>query len=203
MRNKRFTALLITCALLLLPAALSGCEEQPSSSVPASSVAEPTPEPTDEPSPEPQESSSPSQDPEPTEAPAQTSSFEEAFAENPIDVQLADDLDMASSSSAILKAYENAGKRWKAMVPIAYSSAMEAVAEDDRAQLEQDQKTWEETIDGVIETIREENSADKLTASRLIQERYRFTVEDLCKIYFDVTGELPDFSKAMSDEPVG
>lgn len=208
MRNIRFTVLLMACALLILPAALSGCQEQLSPSQPASSAAAPTPEPepTQEPASSSADSSDSSQEPEATGAPVQVSGFEEAFAENPIDARLSDDLDAASSSSAILKAYENAGKRWKAMIPIAYSAAMEVTAGDDRAQLEQDQKVWEETIDGIVETIREENgdgSDGKLTASRLIQERYRTTAESLCEIYFAGTGELPDFSKAMSDEPVG
>lgn len=206
MKNRKFTAIFLAAALLLLPVTLSGCEEIKEPAAPSSSTAEPTPAPTEEPASKPESEVVASPDPEPTEAPAQTAGFEEAFAENPIDKKLADDLDTASSSSAILKAYENAGKYWKAMIPIAYSAAMEVVDGDDRAQLEQDQKLWEETIDGIVETIRQENSEGsdgKLTASRLIQERYRETAKILCEIVFSATGELPDFSKAMSDEPVG
>lgn len=206
MKNRKLTALLISCALVVLPAVLSGCEEQQVSLEPTSSVAEPTQAPTEEPPSEPESEVTVSTEPEPTEAPAQTSDFEEVFAENPIDVQLTDDLDIASSSSAILKAYENAGKRWRNMVPLAYDSAMEVLAEDDRTQLEQDQQTWEDTIDEIVAAIQEKNSEGsdgKITASRLIQERYRETVKALCEIYFDNTGELPDFTPVMSCEAKG
>lgn len=204
MKKKKLTALLIFCVLAALSMLLSGCEElEPPPSSTVTSEAEPTLTPTEEPASKPESSAVASQYPEPTEAPVNTAGFEDVFAANPIDAWMTDALDDASSTSAILKTYDTAGKYWKAMVPIAYSAAMDVVAEDDRVQLEQDQKTWEETVDGIIETIREENTEDKLTASRLIQERYRFTAEALCEIYFAGTGELPDFSKAMSDEPVG
>lgn len=204
MKNKKLTAILILCALMTLFILLSGCEElQSSPSSTATSETESIQTPSEGSSSVPESSVAASQDPEPTEAPANTADFEEAFAANPIDAWMTDALEDASSTSAILKAYDTAGRYWKAMIPIAYSAAMDVLAYDDRVQLEQDQKTWEETIDGMIETIREENTEDKLTASRLIQERYRFTAEALCEIYFAGTGELPDFSKAMSDEPVG
>lgn len=206
MKNRKLTALLMSCALVMLPAALSGCEGQQVSSTPTSSVAEPTQAPTEKPTSGPESEVTASIEPEPTEAPAQAADFEEVFAENPIDTQLTDDLDIASSSSAILKAYENAGKRWRNMIPLAYDSAMEVLAEDDRTQLEQDQQTWEDTIDEIVAAIQEKNSEGsdgKITASRLIQERYRETVKALCEIYFDNTGELPDFTPVMSDEAKG
>lgn len=206
MKNRKLTALLMSCALVMLPAVLSGCEGQQVSLAPTSSVAEPAQAPTEEPASEPESEATVSSEPEPTDAPAQTADFEDVFAGNPIDTQLTDDLDIASSSSAILKAYENAGKRWRNMVPLAYDYAMEVSAEDDRAQLEQDQQTWEDTIDEIVAAIQEENSEGsdgKITASRLIQERYRETVKALCEIYFNNTGELPDFTPVMSGEAKG
>ena len=203
MKNKRIAAILTACLLILLPVLLSGCEEQPGSSQSASSVAEPTQAPSQEPSSLPESVSEPSQEPEPTEAPA---GFEEVFAENPIDSQLADALDTASSSSAILKAYEKAGQYWKAMVPLAYDAAKAVVSEDDRAQLDEDQKVWEDTIDDRIAAIREENGEEsdgKITSARLISERYRETAKALCEVIYSNTGELPDFTPAMSDEPKG
>lgn len=206
MKKTKFTALFLSAALLLLPVTLSGCEEIKEPAAPSSSTAEPAPAPTDEPVSKPESEVVASPDPEPTEPLAQADGFEEAFAENPIDKRLADDLDTASSSSAILKAYENAGKYWRAMVPLAYAAAEEASDEEGRAQLEQEQQVWEDSIDGIVADIEEKNGDGgdgKLTASRLIQERYRETAKILCEIVFSETGELPDFSKAMSDEPVG
>lgn len=204
MKNKRTAAIFMACLLTLLPVLLSGCEEQPGSSQPSSSAVEPTQAPSEAPSSsQPESGSEPSQEPEPTEAPA---SFEEVFAENPIDSQLTDALDTASSSSAILKAYEKAGQYWKAMVPLAYDAAKAVVPEDDRAQLDEDQKNWENTIDDTIAAIREENSQEgdgKLTSARLIQEKYRETAKALCEMIYSNTGELPDFTPAMSDEPKG
>ena len=206
MKKTKFTALFLSAALLLLPVTLSGCEEIKEPAAPSSSTAEPTPAPTEEPASKPESEVVASPDPEPTEPPAQTDGFEEAFAENPIDKRLADDLDTASSSSAILKAYENAGKYWRAMVPLAYAAAEEASDEEGRAQLEQEQQVWEDSIDGIVADIEEKNGDGgdgKITAARQIEERYRETAKILCGIVFSETGELPDFSKAMSDEPVG
>ena len=206
MKNTKFTAFFLAASLLLLPVTLSACKETNEPAAPSSSTAEPTPAPTGEPSSKPESAVKASPDPEPTDAPAQTAGFEEAFAENPIDKQLADELDTASSSSAILKAYETAGKYWKAMVPIAYAAAEEVSDDEGRAQLEQDQQVWEDSIDGIVADIEEKNGDGgdgKITTARQIEERYRETAKILCEIVFSETGELPDFSKAMSDEPVG
>lgn len=206
MKNKEVTALIIIMILLLFPMVLSDCERQQDPSQLVSSTAGPTEAPNNEPSSQPESETKATQEPEPTEAPDSMVNFEEVFAENPIDSQLADALDTASSSSAILKAYETAGKYWRALVPIAYNAAKSAAAEEDQAQLEQDHKAWEDTIDDVITAIQEENieGADgKITAARLIEEKYRETAKELCKIVYAGTGELPDFAPAMSDEPKG
>lgn len=206
MKIKGISLLLLSCALLILPVMLSGCENQQAPSQPTSSVAEPTQAPTETPSSEPEDEISSSEEPEPTESPIQTADFEEVFAANPIDDQLNNDLDFATSSSAILKAYESAGKRWKAMVSPAYASAKEVLPEDDRLQLEQEHQDWEDTIDDIIASIQEENSDSddgKITSARLIQEKYKETVKGLCEIYFSSTGELPDFTAVMSDKPLG
>lgn len=207
MRNKKMAAIIMALALIL-PILLSGCQEQPAPSQPSSSAVAkpteaPTKAPTEEPSSKPESEPESSQEPEPTVAPG---GFEEAFAENPIDVQLTDALDAASSSSAIFKAYEKAGKFWRAMVPLAYDAAKAVVSEDDRAQLDEDQKTWEDTIDDIVAQIQEENGQDgdgRITSARLIQERYRETAKALCEIIYSSTGELPDFTPAMSDGPKG
>lgn len=207
MKRIKVSALFLAGALILLPSVLSGCEEvkEPSSSSDVS-IIEPTEEPSDEPSSQPESEIISSQEPEPTEEPPKTADFEEIFAENPIDAKLADDLDGASSSRAILKAYETAWKYWKEMVSLSYDAAKAVVTEDDRAQLEQEQQTWENTIDEIVSSIQEETSGEsdgKITAARLIQERYRETAKALCEIVFTETGELPDFSPAMSDAPKG
>lgn len=204
MKNKKLHALLIISTIAALSMLLSGCKElQPPPSSTVSSEEEPAQTPPEESTSGSESSVTASQEPGPTETPANTADFEEAFASNPIDAWMTDALESASSTSAILKAYDTGGRYWKAMIPIAYSAALDVVADDDRTQLEQDHKIWEDTVDDIVETIREKNSEDKLSASRLIQERYRFTAEALCEIYFAGTGELPDFFKAMSDEPVG
>lgn len=203
MRNRKMAAIIVALALIL-PILLSGCQEQPAPSQPSSSVvAIPTEAPTEEPSSNSESEPQSSQEPEPTEAPG---GFEEAFAENPIDAQLTDALDAASSNSAILKAYEKAGKYWRAMVPLAYDAAKAVVSEDDRAQLEEDQKVWKDTIDDIVAEIQEQNGQDgngRIASARLIQERYRETVKALCEIIYSGTGELPDFTPAMSDGPKG
>ena len=92
------------------------------------------------------------------------------------------------------------------MIPLEYNAAREVVGEEDRAQLEQDQQTWRDTIDDIVSAIQEENedsSDGKITSARLIEERYRETAKSLCEIIFAETGELPDFSPAMSDTPKG
>ena len=205
MKNIRLVTFLMVVAIMLLPITLSGCDGQEQPAPSSSSTAEPTETPTSEPS-QPESEPAASSEPEPTDAPDNAANFEEAFAENPIDAQLADALDAASSSSTILKAYETAGKYWKAMIPIAYDAAKTAVSEENRAQLEQDQQTWEDTINGIVAEIQEKNSEGgegKITAARLIQERYRETARSLCEIIFSETGELPDFASAMSSEPKG
>lgn len=205
MKNTRLVTFLMAGAILLLPITLSGCEGQEQPAPSSSSTAEPTETPATEPS-QPESEPATSSEPEPTDAPDNAANFEEAFAENPIDAQLADALDAASSSSAILKAYEAAGKYWKAMIPIAYDAAKTAVSEEDRAQLEQDHQAWEDSIDEIIAEIQEKNGEGgdgKITAARLIQERYRETARSLCEIIFSETGELPDFAPAMSSEPKG
>lgn len=188
MKNTRFTAFFLAGVLMLLPALFSGCGEikEPAPPSSSSSIAEPSENPPEE--------------------PTQMADFEEVFAENPIDTKLADDLSAASSSKAIFKAYETAGKYWKEMIPLAYNAAREVVGEEDRAQLEQDQQTWRDTIDDIVSAIQEENedsSDGKITSARLIEERYRETAKSLCEIIFAETGELPDFSPAMSDTPKG
>lgn len=208
MKNTRFSALFLACVLMLLPALFSGCGEinEPASLSSSSSIAEPTENPPEEPSSQPESEIAASQRPEATDGPAQMADFEEVFAENPIDTKLSDDLSEASSSKAIFKAYETAGKYWKEMIPLAYNAAKEVVGEEDRVQLEQDQQTWKDTIDDIISAIQEENedsSDGKITSARLIEERYRETAKTLCEIIFAETGELPDFSPAMSDTPKG
>ncbi len=208
MKNTRFSALFLACVLMLLPALFSGCGEinEPASLSSSSSIAEPTENPPEEPSSQTESEIAASQRPEATEGPAQMADFEEVFAENPIDTKLSDDLSEASSSKAIFKAYETAGKYWKEMIPLAYNAAKEVVGEEDRVQLEQDQQTWKDTIDDIISAIQEENedsSDGKITSARLIEERYRETAKTLCEIIFAETGKLPDFSPAMSDTPKG
>lgn len=208
MKNTRFSALFLACVLMLLPALFSGCGEinEPASLSSSSSIAEPTENPPEEPSSQPESEIAASQRPEATDGPAQMADFEEVFAENPIDTKLSDDLSEASSSKAIFKAYETAGKCWKEMIPLAYNAAKEVVGEEDRVQLEQDQQTWKDTIDDIVSAIQEENedsSDGKITSARLIEERYRETAKSLCEIIFAETGELPDFSPAMSDTPKG
>ena len=98
MKNKEVTALIIIMILLLFPMVLSDCERQQDPSQLVSSTAGPTEAPNNEPSSQPESETKATQEPEPTEAPDSMVNFEEVFAENPIDSQLADCLLYTSPS---------------------------------------------------------------------------------------------------------
>lgn len=122
-------ACLALCAGLLLAA--SACSQQDSSqasTVSESSVeseATPTPEPTETPTPEPSTPTpAPTPSPEPESSPA-AGDFEAAFADNPIDAQLEEDLSFASSNVLIQQAYSSAVARWETLIQTAYAQAEE------------------------------------------------------------------------------
>lgn len=211
MNNKRWNTLLIAFAVLLLPVFLSGCENlqlsSPSSSSQAapnsdaSSEPAPTVEPTLEPTPEPSAVSSAVSE---LEKPA--ADFDQVFDGNSLDAALEDELAEASSSHAILQAYENAESRWKSFIQLTYNNGKSQLSGEDLERFQQEQESWEESIDVVVEGIRADAGDDsdgKLTAARMIQERYRVWGKSLAQVIYDATGELPDFEKALSGEAMG
>lgn len=211
MNKKRWNTLLIAFAVLLLPVFLSGCENlqlsSPSSSSQAapnsdvSSEPAPTVEPTLEPTPEPSAVSSAVSE---LEKPA--ADFDQVFDGNSLDAALEDELAEASSSHAILQAYENAESRWKSFIQLTYNNGKSQLSGEDLERFQQEQESWEESIDIVVEGIRADAGDDsdgKLTAARMIQERYREWGKSLAQVIYDATGELPDFEKALSGEAMG
>lgn len=140
-------ACLALCAGLLLAA--SACSQQDSSqasTVSESSVeseATPTPEPTETPTPEPSTPTpAPTPSPEPESSPA-AGDFEAAFADNPIDAQLEEDLSFASSNVLIQQAYSSAVARWETLIQTAYAQAEEDLSPEGFSTLQAEQEAWE------------------------------------------------------------
>lgn len=203
MKKKKISAILAALVLMLLPILFSGCESQGkpesgSSSSQSASTPEPavTPEPTKEPTPE------PTSTPEPSSAP----DFEEVFAGNPIDGKLNDDLDAASSTNAILAAYNEAAKSWKTVIPSFYASSLEVSADDAKETLRQEYEAWQNTIEEEVDQVLQERGDDsdsQVSAAISVMEKYREQAQTLCEAIFSSTGELPDFDAALSAGPMG
>ena len=199
-----FVCWMAACDALPQQSTLSSSESEPEptpdvESEPESSLPESSEE--SEPSSEVEESSSES---EPASVPAD--SFDEIFDGNPLDTALEDELAEASSNHAILQAYENSESRWKSFIQLTYNDGKSQLTGEDLERLQQEQESWEESIDIVVEGIRADAGDDsdgRLTAARMVQERYRVWGKSLAQVIYDATGELPDFEKAWSGEAMG
>lgn len=193
-------ACLALCAGLLLAASACSRKEAPSSSQ-ASTVSEssveseatPTPEPTEAPTPEPSTPTpAPTPSPEPESSPA-AGDFEAAFADNPIDAQLEEDLSFASSNVLIQQAYSSAVARWETLIQTAYAQAEEDLSPEGFSTLQAEQDAWEQGREASVQSLRTQNSEDPLAASQAITEFYRTRAQELCKAIYDATGQLPSF----------
>ena len=193
-------------ALLLCLGMLAACEGQPK---PA-----PTPEPTVAPTPNPEPTAAPTPEPEatpfipssdiiPTDPEVETqlirdpASFEAVFSQNPIDKQYDQDYSQAVSFSMIRMACDSAAKRWKTMVETTYQADLELITDTgENATLREEQAEWEEICENRIQIIRDEADDSNevlLSAARAIVLVYRDRAKELCQIYFDATGALPEF----------
>lgn len=169
-------ACLALCAGLLLAA--SACSPQDSSQ--ASTVSESSVESEATPSPEPESS------------PA-AGDFEAAFADNPIDAQLEEDLSFASSNALVQQAYSSAVDRWETLIQTAYAQAEEDLSPEGFSTLQAEQEAWEQGREASVQSLRTQNSDDPLAAARAIAEFYRARGQELCKAIYDATGQLPAF----------
>lgn len=193
-------ACLALCAGLLLAASACSRKEAPSSSQastvsesPVESEATPTPEPTEAPTPEPSTPTpAPTPSPEPESSPA-AGDFEAAFADNPIDAQLEEDLSFASSNALVQQAYSSAVDRWETLIQTAYAQAEEDLSPEAFSTLQAEQEDWEQGREASVQSLRTQNSDDPLAAARAIAEFYRARGQELCKAIYDATGQLPAF----------
>lgn len=198
---KPYLRSLVSIALCLtLAAACWACEKQPeveSSSAPVSSaVSTPSPESS---APSSQGESSwftPAEDLIPSSPEEGSSGFEADFSQNPIDRKYDEDYSMATSFSMMRQACDEAASSWASMVDIAYDAALDVLSGDARTALQQEQDVWEQNLDAALDEIRSqagEGNEGILTAARQIVLFYRQRAMELCKIKYDVNGELPPF----------
>ena len=182
-------ACLALCAGLLLAA--SACSQQDSSQ--ASTVSESSVESEATPTPEPSTPTpAPTPSPEPESSPA-AGDFEAAFADNPIDAQLEEDLSFASSNALVQQAYSSAVDRWETLIQTAYAQAEEDLSPEAFSTLQAEQEAWEQGREASVQSLRTQNSDDPLAAARAIAEFYRARGQELCKAIYDATGQLPSF----------
>ena len=192
---------LVLCAVLGL--SLTACTQETSESQTqvstssqnlVESQASPSPTPTPTPSPTP--TPAPTATPAPTQEPVSSQpagDFDALFAENPIYDRLEEDLLDASSTTRIQQAYDNAIRLWQQLIDTAYSDSQQVCPAEEAAQIQQEQEAWESSLDGEIETIRQDYSAEPLSAYPVILELYRQRAEDLCRAVYNAIGELPAF----------
>ena len=131
-------------------------------------------------------------------------SFEARFSQNPIDKAYDEEYRQAMSFSMIRQACDTAARRWKAMVEASYNQALAVTTDTGKiAKLKEEQANWEEICENRVQIIREEAPEPNeglLTAAREIVLLYRDRATELCRVYFDATGELPEFP---AEEAVG
>lgn len=192
----RLACLALCAGLLLAASACSPQDSSQASTVSESSVeseATPTPEPTEAPTPEPSTPTpAPTPSPEPESSPA-AGDFEAAFADNPIDAQLEEDLSFSSSNVLIQQAYSSAVARWETLIQTAYAQAEEDLSPEAFSTLQAEQEAWEQGREASVQSLRTQNSDDPLAAARAIAEFYRARGQELCKAIYDATGQLPAF----------
>lgn len=185
---------LTLCAGLLLTAGACAQTQEGSSSQSSTSSAsvvesQPTPTPAPTPTPSPSPTAEPTQEPTPSPA----GDFEAAFADNPIDAALEEDMMYATSTSLIQRAYDSAAGRWQKLIDTAYQDGEQALTGDQLAQLQEEQSAWKGSLDVDVQAIREENSEDALTAAQNVMEHYRDRAKELCQTVYEATGNMPEF----------
>lgn len=122
--------------------------------------------------------------------------FQQAFTGNAIDVQTENDMAAAGTLSAIARAYDTAISNWKAMVDVAYQSAVEVSSEEQSATLAEEQSAWASQAEATAEELKSNASGDQnatLGAYREITALYRDRAATLCAIRYAADGTLPDF----------
>lgn len=201
---QRFLSLAICAGLLLAAGACSQLGEETSSQVSTPSVSlvesEASPTPTPTPTPTPSPSPTPEASSEVSVVP--TGDFEEEFSKNPIDAKMEDDLLLASSNTLILQAYNSAASRWETVINTAYADAQASMTGDSLAKLQEEQEAWENDLDSQLQSIRDENSEDSMTAAKLVVEYYRDRAKVLCEAAYEASGEMPEFP-STDGEAVG
>ncbi len=180
------------CAAMALSLAACENKEPESSTLPdsSSSAVSATPEP---------ESSrfTPAEDLISTPSGMEEGSFEDLFSQNPIDKQYDKDYSLASSFSMMRQACNEAARRWRDLIDTVYPEALEHTSEEEKSALQKEQVEWETGVDDRIAAIREEagdSNDGVLSSSQQVVLIYRERAMALCRIVFEATGELPDFS---------
>lgn len=210
MDGKHWRAALACCLLCAGMAACSGPAEGSSSEMPAPTAAIATAAPTRLPA-TPTAAPTPSPVAVPTASPTPEGKFDEAFETgNPITEQLQEDLGMAASPSAIVRAYTDATHHWQSLIGIAYYDALAVLPDEEAASLEAEQAQWESEIQGKIEAIQAQAAQDypgdetgsttgegQIWAASEICALYKERAQALCQAKFEADGIMPDFSDAM------
>lgn len=122
--------------------------------------------------------------------------FEAAFSQNPIDKAYDQAYELASSFSMMRQACDEAAGNWLDMVDISYDAALAVLSGDERKALQEEQDVWKDEVNDQIATLREENGDSNtgiLSSGRAIVLLYRQRAMELCKIKYDIDGELPSF----------
>ncbi len=127
------------------------------------------------------------------ELPRAAGDFEAAFADNPIDAQLEEDLSFASSNVLIQQAYSSAVDRWETLIQTAYAQAEEDLSPEAFSTLQAEQEAWEQGREASVQSLRTQNSEDPLAAAQAIIDLYRTRAQELCKASYEVTGQMPAF----------
>lgn len=185
--------------------AMAACETEQVSSLESSS------QPSSAPSSSMAESSAPessefvpAEDLIPSEAPVSgAEDFQALFSQNPIDKQYDADYEVAASFAMMRQACDTAAKSWKNMIDVAYQSALEAASGEQRTRLQEEQSEWAQSIDEEIEQLRADagdTNEGILESSRQIVLLYRQRAMELCRVKYDIDGELPPFESAPEDD---
>lgn len=211
MKNTQLTAIFAALLLMLLPMILSSCKDaQEPSLPPSSSQAEPTQAPTASPAatekPTPTAAPTPSPTPEATPEAGPAGEFDQLFQDNAIDETLNEELELADSSKAILRAYSDAGKFWKRMIQITYKNCQNLLSGDQLDSLQSQEEEWEAGLEEKKAGIAAEygdDINDQIELSSKIVDLYREQGKVVCQAYYQATGEMPDFSVILTEEPLG
>ena len=199
---------LLCCAVLCLSMAACGQAEQTVEATPTptpeTEVVEvtPTPAPEEEepevtPTPAPEESEEEPAEEHHSVLPApETGSevFREAFENNPVDVQYADDMEMAASVTGIVDACNTASKSWQAQIDSVYTQILERGAEDVVEEVKAEQAAWMNNQSTELQAIRnsiaEDDPLAAVTVAQGIMLYYRTRAIDLCAVLFEIDGQL-------------